>query len=200
MFWRSAIFALTAIILVGCSSMKPEDFKGREPKLVLEEYFLGDTKAWGIFEDRFGTLRRSFTVDIKGTWDEEEQLLTLEEDFLYDNGEVDRRVWRVTKLGEHRYNGRADDVIGVAEGEIYGNALNWKYDIDLQMQDRSLRVTFNDWMFLQDEETMINRAKVTKWGILLGEVTIFFRKGAAAQQAEQADSASSFMSKASAAE
>ncbi|MEJ1994024.1 MAG: DUF3833 domain-containing protein [Limibacillus sp.] len=176
MLRRFAAFFLTAIILAGCSSMKPEDFAGREPKLVLEEYFLGKTKAWGIFEDRFGTLRRSFTVDITGTWDEEQQLLTLEEDFLYDDGEVDRRVWRVTKKDEHNYNGRADDVVGVAEGKIYGPALNWKYDIDLKMKDSSLRVTFNDWMFLQDEETMINRAKVTKFGILLGEVTIFFRK------------------------
>ena len=74
-------------------------------------------------------------------------------------------------------------MIGVAEGKIYGNALNWKYDIDLKMKDSSLRVTFNDWMFLQDEDTMINRAKVTKWGILLGEVSIFFRKEAAEQAA-----------------
>ncbi len=183
MMRRFAAFALTTLLLVGCSSMKPEDFAGREPKLVLEEYFLGQTKAWGIFEDRFGTLRRSFVVDIKGTWDEEQQLLTLEEDFLYDDGETDRRVWRVTKLDEHSYNGRADDVIGVAEGKIYGNALNWKYDIDLKMKDSSLRVTFNDWMFLQDEDTMINRAKVTKWGIMLGEVSIFFRKEAAEQAA-----------------
>ena len=186
MLRRLAAFSLTAIILVGCSSMKPEDFAGREPKLVLEEYFLGETKAWGIFEDRFGTLRRSFTVDIVGSWDEEQQLLTLEEDFIYDDGETDRRVWRVTKKDEHNYNGRADDVIGVAEGKIYGPALNWKYDIDLKMKDSTLRVTFNDWMFLQDGETMINRAKVTKWGFLLGEVTIFFRKQAAEETAVNA--------------
>ena len=198
MLRRLAAFLLTAIILVGCSSMKPEDFAGREPKLVLEEYFLGETKAWGIFEDRFGTLRRSFTVDITGTWDEEQQLLTLEEDFLYDDGEVDRRVWRVTKKDEHNYNGRADDVVGVAEGKIYGPALNWKYDIDLKMKDSSLRVTFNDWMFLQDEETMINRAKVTKFGILLGEVTIFFRKQEAEETAMNA--AEKLVKQASAAE
>ena len=75
---------LLAFVLVGCSSMKPEDFAGKEPKLVLEDYFLGQTKAWGIFEDRFGRLRRSFVVDITGTWDEEKQLLTLKEDFVYD--------------------------------------------------------------------------------------------------------------------
>jgi hypothetical protein len=179
-------FLLLAIVLTGCSSMKPEDFAGREPKLVLEEYFLGQTKAWGIFEDRFGRLRRSFVVDITGTWDEEKQLLTLEEDFLYDDGETDQRVWEVTKLGPHRYNGRAADVVGVAEGKIYGNALNWKYDIDLKTKDSSLRVTFNDWMFLQDEETLINRAKVTKWGILVGEVSIFFRKRPNGAQAASA--------------
>ena len=175
-----AAFLTIVLLLVGCSSMKPEDFAGKEPKLVLEEYFLGETKAWGIFEDRFGNLRRTFVVDITGTWDEEKQELTLEEDFLYDDGEVDRRVWVVKKLGDHRYNGTAGDVVGTAEGKIYGNALNWTYDVDLKMKDSTLRVTFKDWMFLQDEETMINRAKVTKWGFLLGEVSIFFRKADAA--------------------
>lgn len=172
----TAALAACAILLLGCNSMKPEDFAGREPKLVLEDFFLGKTRAWGIFEDRFGRLRRSFVVEIDGTWDEEKQLLTLTEDFLYDDGETDRRVWRVTKRGEHRYDGEADDVLGVAEGRAYGNALNWSYAIDLKTKDSSLRVAFNDWMFLQDEATLINRAKVTKWGFLVGEVTLFFRK------------------------
>jgi len=154
--------------------MKPEDFAGREPALLIEDYFAGHTKAWGIFQDRFGQLRRQFEVDIEGTWDGE--TLTLVEDFLYDDGEVEQRVWRIKKLGEHAYEGRADDVIGVAKGLAYGNALKWAYRYRLKVGDDSWNVAFDDWLFLQSDGVLINRAEVTKFGVSLGEVTLVFRE------------------------
>ncbi len=171
---RKPLLILFLFILAGCSSMKPENFAGREPKLVLEAYFLGRSKAWGIFEDRFGNLRRQFTVDIVGSM--EGETLVLEEDFLFDDGEVDRRVWRITRTGEHSYSGTAGDVIGTAEGAVFGNALNWNYRVNLKVGERTTVVRFNDWMFQQDEDVMINRAIVTKFGLRVGEVTIFFRR------------------------
>ena len=154
--------------------MKPEDFAGREPELRIEDYFDGQTKAWGIFEDRFGTLRRQFEVEIDGTWDGE--TLTLVEDFVYADGETEQRIWRINKSGGHGYVGYADGVVGEAVGEAYGNALNWRYKFDLKVGDRTWTVTFDDWLFLQSDGVLINRATVTKFGILLGEVTLFFRK------------------------
>jgi hypothetical protein len=29
--------------------MKPEDFKNKEPRLIIEEYLTGNVKAWGVF-------------------------------------------------------------------------------------------------------------------------------------------------------
>jgi hypothetical protein len=158
--------------------MKPEDFAGRKPALMIEEYFAGRTKAWGMFQDRFGRLRRQFEVEIDGTWDGE--TLTLVEDFVYDDGETEQRIWRIKKLGPHAYEGRAEGVIGVAEGMAYGNALNWRYDMDLKVGEGTWRVHFNDWMFLQPNGVLINRARVTKFGLEIGEVTLFFMKGAQA--------------------
>lgn len=166
------IFAL--IVLSGCTSMKPSDFSKAEPLLRIEDYFVGQTRAWGIFEDRFGNLRRQFVVDIQGSWDGKS--LVLDERFRYSDGETDRRVWTIKKIDEHRYEGRADDVIGTAIGESYGNALNWRYDMDLKIGEGTLRVHFNDWMFLQSSGVMVNRARVSKFGIAIGEVTLFFQK------------------------
>ena len=154
--------------------MKPEDFEGREPRLLIEDYFAGDTRAWGLFEDRFGTLRREFVVDIAGTWDGE--TLTLVEDFAYADGETEQRVWTIRKLDDHRYEGTADDVVGTAEGLSYGNALNWRYTLALKVGDSVWNVRFDDWMFLQRDDVLVNRARVSKFGIEIGEVTIFFRK------------------------
>ncbi len=180
-----AIVGLATLATTGWSSMKPEDFEGAEPHFRLETFFEGHTRAWGIFEDRFSNLRRQFTVDIDGTWDGE--TLTLVEDFVYEDGEEERRIWVIRPDGENGYTGEADGVIGPASGRAYGNAVNWRYDFDLVVGGRSFKVNFNDWMFLQpDGETMINRAYVTKWGIRVGTASIFFRRAdAGIEQAGQ---------------
>ena len=180
---RTLTLCLAVLLaLPGCSSMKPEDFDGTSPRFILEEYFSGNVQAWGVFQDRFGRLRRQFTVDIEGSWDG--QALTLVEDFVYDDGEIDRRVWSIRRIDEHTYQGTADDVVGTATGISYGNALNWQYDFDLQVGDSTVRVHFDDWMFLQDDDVMINRAEVTKWGFAVGEASIFFRRTSDSQAAD----------------
>lgn len=166
---------LIALFFVsGCTEMKPSDFKNTSPKLVIEEYFNGRTQASGIFEDRFGKLRRQFSVEIDGTWDGDS--LVLDERFLYADGERDRRVWTIRKTGPNTYEGRAGDVVGTASGEAQGNALNWQYEMDLKIGDGTLRVHFNDWMFLQPTGILINRARVSKLGIEIGTVTLAFVK------------------------
>jgi len=175
MKFRTLSHCLAALfVMAGCSSMKPEEFDGATPRFVLEEYFAGNVRAWGVFQDRSGRVRRQFTVDIQGNWDGE--VLTLVEDFIYDDGETDRRIWNIRRIDEHNYEGTADDVIGIATGVSYGNALNWQYDFDLEVGDSTIRVHFDDWMFLQEPDVMINRANVTKWGFSVGEASIFFRR------------------------
>ncbi len=178
MIRRLGLSLIFASLLIGCSSMAPEDFAGKEPRLVLEEFFSGKTRAWGVFFDRSGTLKRQFTVDILGEWDG--RTLTLTEDFLFADGEVDQRVWRIEKIDDHNYEGRADDVVGVAKGVAYGNALNWAYTLDLEVDDSTIETQFDDWFFLQPDQVLVNRAVLTKFGITLGELYIVFNRVPAA--------------------
>lgn len=161
-------------LLVGCTNMNVTDFKSGKPRLVLEEYFAGQTIAAGIFQDRFGTVRRQFVVEIDGDWDGE--TLTMVEDFSYSDGETEQRIWKLTKLDEHRYEGTAEGVVGKASGEARGNAFNWIYTFDLKVGDSTWRVDFDDWMFLQPGGVLINKATVSKWGVTIGEVTLAFHK------------------------
>ena len=154
--------------------MNISEFKDVEPKFVLEDYFNGQVKAWGLFHDRFGNLKRSFKVDIKGTINNNE--LILDEKFLYNDGEEDQRIWKIKILGNSEYSGIADDVIGEAFGSSSGNALNWKYKLSLKVKDSSVLVDFDDWMFLKDNNILMNRAVIKKWGIELGVVSITFLK------------------------
>jgi hypothetical protein len=170
----AAAVATAALLLSGCSGMRAEDFAGAEPRFELEDYFAGQVRAWGLFQDRFGNVRRQFVVDIEGRPTEDG--ITLIEDFVYSDGETERRVWEIRRTGEHTYVGQAGGVVGTAQGRAYGNALNWSYDFDLQVGDRTLRVHFDDWMFLQPDGVMINRATVTKFGFEVGEAIIVFRR------------------------
>ncbi|MEM8869053.1 MAG: DUF3833 domain-containing protein [Pseudomonadota bacterium] len=142
--------------------------------LNLEDYFEGDLRAYGQFQDRFGRVSRRFEVDILGVWDG--QVLTLTEDFLYEDGSTEQRVWTLTKTGEQTWSGTAPGVIGQARGEERGDTFNWRYTIDLPVPDGTLRVSFDDWMWQLDERRLLNRAYMDKFGIEIGEVIIFFEK------------------------
>lgn len=173
--WELLLSVVLIFGLTGCgSSQMIKDFENTEPKLVVEEYFSGSLKAWGLFQDRSGKVRRQFTVDIDGVWDGEK--LTLTEDFFYSDGETERRVWVLTKTGENTYTGTADSVVGEAVAESAGNAFHLNYTFELPYQGNTIKVDFDDWMYLQDDQTLINRATVRKFGFRVGEATVFFRK------------------------
>ncbi len=152
--------------------MKTASLSQQGPALKIETFFDGKVYAWGIFEDRFGHLRRQFQVEIDGDWNGER--LILDEKFLYGDGERDHRVWAITPTGPDRYVGKAGDIIGTATGISDGNRLHWRYRMNLKVGDGSWRVAFDDWMYLQPGNVLINKASVSKWGVQLGVVTLFF--------------------------
>ena len=162
------------LTLTGCSTMKVTDYKNNQPEFVLEDYFSGRTMAYGVFENRSGEVINQFKVTIDGRV--EGDVLILDEDFVYMNGDVENRLWEIKILPDGRYEGRTNGVVGLATGQRAGNAFNWTYVFDLNVGDSTYRVKFDDWMFLQEDGVMVNRAFVTKWGFNVGSVTLAFTK------------------------
>ena len=156
----------------------------RRPAFDLTTFFDGKTVAYGIFEDSFGNLRRQFRVEIDAK--SEGKVLTLDERFLYADGEQDRRIWRIEKNiieGEAVYTGRAEDITGTATGRIVGNTMSWRYEITLELSGMEVEVRFDDFIYQIDKDMAINRAYVSKWGLEIGSVTLVFLKdGLAAQK------------------
>ena len=172
------LISILFISLGACSKIEMEQFKNNTPKLDLFSFFEGETIAYGIFEDRFGNLKRQFRVNISGKIIDE--TLTLDEDFLYDDGEKAKRIWKIkkfTKEDKITYEGQAEDIEGTASGSISGNTLNWSYDIYLNIKGSNIKVHFNDWIYKQSENLAINRAYVSKFGINIGSVTLVFLRG-----------------------
>ncbi len=155
-------------------NMKPEDFQGTEPVIKIEEYFVGQVKAWGLLQNRNGKVTRQFKADMLGKF--ENGILTLEEDFYWTDGEKQKRIWKIEKLDENNYKGSAPDVVGNARGYQYGSAFKFEYDLLVPFKSKNIKVSFDDWIFKQDEKVAINRATLTKFGFKVGELTVFFLK------------------------
>ena len=143
------------------------------PPFLPERYFARRLEAYGVFVDRFGTIRRQFEVAVAGR--QTESGFVLDESFRYDDGETEERRWDVTALGNGRYEGRCADVVGVARGVCTANMLSWRYSFRLAMYGRKVTVRFDDVMVLQAGDILVNRAAVTKAGFRLGEVLLSFR-------------------------
>ncbi|MDJ1006741.1 MAG: DUF3833 domain-containing protein [Paracoccaceae bacterium] len=174
----AAVFALfTLAACAGTPSLDDEALSDRQ--LDLEEFFDGDLVAYGQFQDLFGTVRRRFEVEVSGDWDGER--LRLVEDFVYEDGATERRVWTLTKTGPETWEGTAPGVIGTATGEERGDTFNWRYTIDLPIPAadgsvETLRASFDDWMWLLSDDRLLNRAYMSRYGVRIGEVIITFEK------------------------
>tara|TARA_Y100001970_G_scaffold286876_1_gene410116 strand:+ start:1266 stop:1700 length:435 start_codon:yes stop_codon:yes gene_type:complete len=140
----------------------------------LREFFNGNIYALGIVQNRSGKVIKRFKVDIKAFWKGNKGYL--DEKFVYSDGKTESRVWELMEISQTVYEGRANDVIGIANGETAGNAFFFEYNLDLPVDDTSYKVNFEDWMFLLDKNTLLARSYMSKWGFNLGEVTIVFNK------------------------
>ena len=166
----------SACLLTGCASNDVTQYAAERPVLELERFFNGKIIAHGIFQNRSGQVVRRFTVDMDGRWEGNQGIL--DEHFTYSDGKTERRIWRLTKIQDGRYTGTADDVVGIANGQSSGNAFQWAYTLKLPVDGSIYEVQFDDWMYLVNEQVMLNRATMSKLGIRLGEVTLSFHKQA----------------------
>ena len=173
---KKIITIIILIFLTGCSgnNMKPTDFKDQKPRLIIEEYLSGNVKAWGILQNRSGKVTRQFSADLNGNWDGKQ--LILDERFVWNDGEIQKRQWKINKIDNHNYEGTAGDVVGTAKGYSYGPAFKFEYVLLVPVKGKEIKITFDDWIFMQDERVAINRATMTKFGIKVAELTVMFVK------------------------
>ncbi len=169
----------SVLALSGCST-RPQitDYASEKPLFDLKNYFNGRVDGWGIFTDRGGKVARRFLVTMNCSWNGEEGIL--DEDFVYSDGKKEKRIWRMKRMagsdGVVRYEGRADDVVGIGTGEQQGNAFRWGYTLALPVDGKVYEVQFDDWMYQMDDKVVINKATMSKFGISLGELVVTFSK------------------------
>lgn len=164
---------IALVFLAACSSTKVTDFRAEKPVLDLQKYFNGTVDAWGMVRNRDGTISQRFTVEIKATWDAD--VGTLDETFSYSDGRTSKRVWTLKKNGD-KYIGTAADVVGEAKGESSGNAYRMQYVLDFPYRSSTVHLSIDDWMYLMDDNVLLNRSSITKFGVEVTQIFISFRK------------------------
>ncbi|MBL0796525.1 MULTISPECIES: DUF3833 domain-containing protein [Pseudomonas] len=169
------VLLLTLILsIASCTSVDVTRYADQQPALDLQRFFSQPVKAWGMFQKRGGEVTKRFEVNIVSR--REGNNLILDERFLYSDGTRQHRVWTLTPEGQGRWSGRAGDVVGVAQGQVAGNTLHWRYRLNVPVDDSTYEMSMDDWMYLMDEDTLINRTSMSKFGVEVGQVTLFFRR------------------------
>ena len=137
-------------------------------------FFNGRFTAQGMFVDRFGQVQKRFLIDIDCEADDRQT--TLHESFIYDDGVTEARSWTIIRQNDNHYTAHTDDVVGEGSGRVDGAVFKMKYDFLLTLYGRRVKVHFDDVMVKQTETTLLNRARVSKFGLLLGELFITFSR------------------------
>ena len=163
-------------LLFESRSQNIDDYGANKPVLDLRHCLNGPLVASGIFFG-LGRLERRFTADMTGSWTDNRG--TLDERFHYDDGETGERHWRLTFSDQRNFTGRAEDVEGQAVGVQSGNAAVMRYRLRVARAKGSIVVGMEDWFYLIENGVLINRARMTKFGIKVGEIVACFSKPAA---------------------
>ncbi|KAF0813072.1 hypothetical protein IGB42_02472 [Andreprevotia sp. IGB-42] len=171
---KRGLIVLCCSALLACASPDVALYRDQKPVLDPVHYFSGKTEAWGMFQKRGGEVVKRFHVEIAGRV--EGKALILDEHFSYSDGTTQQRTWTLLKQADGRWHGTAGDVVGEAIGEVAGNALHWQYTLRLPVDGREYDMHMDDWMYQMDDHTLINRTTMSKLGIEVGQITLFFRK------------------------
>ena len=172
--YKQPLLALTTCLLISSCSTNLTDYQPQVSNFDIKEYFDGDVTAWGTIQDSSDKVTRRFCVELEGKWNGNKGLLA--EKFYFDDGEISYRNWHFNKQNDGSYEGTAEDVIGTAIGKHRGFAFQLQYTLELPVDGTTYEVSMNDWMYQIDQYRVMNKTAISKFGVNVANVTLFFDK------------------------
>jgi hypothetical protein len=171
---RSFLAILAISLLSACAGVTVDDYQAESPALVAEAFFSGALLATGVVKDRRGKVIRRFSAAIEASWTD--GIGTLDEDFTFDNGDKDRRVWRLEPQGQGIYRATAGDVVGNGEARVAGNAMFLEYVLRVPYGDGTIDLAIDDRMYLVTPDRLINESVMRKFGLRVGEILLVIER------------------------
>jgi hypothetical protein len=149
-------------------AQRPADYAETTPAFDLERHLSGALLADGVLYGPTGRVNTRFTAEMQGAWEGGRGRLA--EDFRYSTGWEQHREWRIEKLDATRFTATADDVIGVASGQISGSTLLMRYRLQLPERSGGWQLDVTDWLYLGEDGVIVNRSQFRRFGVKLGEL------------------------------
>lgn len=160
-------------MLSSCSTTSIDEYASNRPNLNLPQFFDGDLNAHGVLKDRGGKVTRYFNATIKAYW--KDGVGTLEEKFIFDDGEIQYRNWTLTPTATG-YAATAGDVIGTGSAQVKGNAMQLNYVLEINYKGSPMQLQVDDWMWQVNNNTLINESTLRKWGFKVGSIQLVIIK------------------------
>ena len=165
---------LLTAALFGCRDPMPvAEFNPTTPDFDPVRFFTGHVRSWGVLENRSGQPTSIVTTDCVGEGDGPDGLRMTQRLTIGTDSPV-TRTWRMTRTAPGRYEATANDMVGTAMGEVSGRAFHWQWTLALSPGNALKNVTMDQWWYLQDDGSMLNRTMVSKLGYIAAEVTEHF--------------------------
>ena len=159
--------------LTGFHTQKPADFSGLGPSFDPRTHLNGPILCEGVIYGPLGRVSSRFVAQMVGVWDGNRGVL--DETFTYSNGDVQVRQWRLTYGNDGTMKAEADDLVGIGQGFVQGPTAQMLYDIRLPASAGGHVMKVNDWMYLAENGTIMNRSQFTKFGFTVAELVATMR-------------------------
>ena len=174
MSFQLVLIAVCGLLLSACSAVTVDDYADNQPRLVAEQFFNGQLVAHGVVKDRAGKVIRYFSASIDASW--QDGIGTLDERFVFDDGERQTRVWTLRSTGDNHYVATAGDVIGDGKMQVAGKSLFLDYVLRIPYDGDTLDLRIDDRMYLVSERVLLNESIMTKWGFEVGRILLVIEK------------------------
>ncbi|MBC7738224.1 MAG: DUF3833 domain-containing protein [Candidatus Saccharibacteria bacterium] len=177
--WIALVVVVTALLyrFAGFSSQRPGHYAGQGPAFDPRHHLNGPILCEGVIYGPLGRVTARFVAQMEGRWDGNRGTLT--ERFHYDSGESQNREWRLSLGNDGTISAEADDVVGTGSGKVSGPAVQMLYRLRLPKGAGGHVLSVNDWMYLTENGTIMNRSQFRKFGLKVGELVATMRPVAA---------------------
>ncbi len=163
------VFIIISLIS-GCQAVKVDQYTGREPLMDPKDFFQGKLRAHGVIKDYQGFVARSFNAEVTACW--QDNIGVLDEQFVFDDGELQSRVWRLMLEADGSYVATAGDVKGAGQAVTAGNAMFLDYVLTIPFNEGTIDVSVDDKMYRVHDNILINESVLRKFGLPVGSILL----------------------------
>ena len=172
MFWWLVACGLSP---AGAAEKSMARFAAAQPVLNPMQFFTGRTSSLGVIENRRGEPVQMVRTSTSGRIVGGE--LRMEQTLWIGQKPPQRRTWKVRQIDRHHFEATANDMVGTARGEAWGNTFRWSFELATKPGNPLANVRMTQHMYLQPGgQTLVNRSTLQALGIHIGSVTEQFQR------------------------